>query len=188
MRLTLVATAAPFSVGGQDRVPASVDPSATARRPWVRCFADDSRHGYSPRVAPHLALKKIDHIDQSNESDMAFLTRLALSHNAVTKPINELYVLAGPVSQVAIGQGTAGVKLSVTADNRPGDRAFITAKLDETTRAKYQGCKTSWWDVAAGGSAGGGKRYRAVQDLRPAFIRTKPKPGPSAKVRCADGA
>ncbi len=41
-------------------------------------------------------------------------------------------------------------KLSVTTNNRPGDHAFISAKFDETARAKYQGCKTCWWDAAAG--------------------------------------
>src|SRR3546814_5965906 len=41
-------------------------------------------------------------------------------------------------------------KLSVTTNNRPGDNAFISAVLDDTARAKYQGCKASWWDAAAG--------------------------------------
>jgi len=82
---------------------------------------------------------------------MAFITRLAKRYGAVTKPINELYVLAeaGQVKSLS-GQQLPDVTLSVTEDNRPGDQAFITAKLDETSRAKYQGSRVTWWDAAAG--------------------------------------
>jgi phage protein D len=102
-------------------------------------------------VAPDLSLIKIEHIDQSNETDMGFLTRLAYLHDAVAKPINELYVLArrGQAKSLS-GKVLPTIKLSVTANNRPGDHAFISAILDETARAKYQGCKTRWWDAAAG--------------------------------------
>jgi hypothetical protein len=151
LRLTLVATAAPFSAadktGFLQRRSASHGPTTLGA-----LFREIAlRHGFSPRVAPQLALKKIDHIDQSNESDMAFLTRLALRYQAIAKPMNELYVLAlpGQVNSLS-GKVLPQVKLSVTTDNRPGDRAFISATLDDTARAKNQGCKTSWWDAAAG--------------------------------------
>jgi hypothetical protein len=82
---------------------------------------------------------------------MGFLTRLAYLHDAVAKPINELYVLArrGQAKSLS-GKVLPDIQLSVTTNNRPGDHAFISATLDETSRAKYQGCKTSWWDAAAG--------------------------------------
>lgn len=151
LRLTLVATSAPFSAadktGFLQRRSASHGPTTLGA-----LFREIAlRHGFSPRVAPQLALKKIDHIDQSNESDMAFLTRLALRYQAIAKPVNELYVLAlpGQVNSLS-GKVLPQVKLSVTTDNRPGDRAFISATLDDTARAKNQGCKTSWWDAAAG--------------------------------------
>jgi phage protein D len=110
-----------------------------------------SRHGFSPRVAPDLSLIKIEHIDQSNETDMGFLTRLAHRYDAVAKPVNELYVLArrGQAKSLS-GKVLPQIKLSVTTNNRPGDQAFISAVLDETARAKYQGCKTRWWDAATG--------------------------------------
>ncbi|MBD9588415.1 phage late control D family protein [Pseudomonas sp. PDM03] len=151
LRLTLVATAAPFSAddktGFLQRRSASHGPTTLGA--LFREIA--KRHGFSPRVAPQLALKKIDHIDQSNESDMAFLTRLAGIYKAIAKPINELYVLALPSQTKSLsGKVLPQVKLSVTTNNRPGDRAFISATLDDTVRAKNQGCKTSWWDAAAG--------------------------------------
>ncbi|WP_426134920.1 phage late control D family protein [Pseudomonas sp. PWP3-1b2] len=157
MRLMIVATAAPFSMvdasGYRQRRSASYGPTTLGAlfRQLV------SRHGFSPRVAPALEGIAIPHIDQSNESDMAFITRLAKRYCAVTKPFNELYVLAeaGQVTSISLKQ-LPEVKLSVTQDNRPGEYAFITAKLDEKTRAKYEGTRVTWWDAA------GGKR-RVVQ-------------------------
>lgn len=151
LRLTLVATAAPFSArdetGFKQRRSASHGPTTLGA-----LFRElTSRHGFSPRVAPELSLIKIAHIDQSNETDMGFLTRLAWLHDAVAKPVNELYVLArrGQAKSLS-GKVLPSIKLSVTTNNRPSDNAFISAVLDETARAKYQGCKTAWWDAAAG--------------------------------------
>ncbi|WP_212625604.1 contractile injection system protein, VgrG/Pvc8 family [Pseudomonas sp. PP3] len=151
LRLTLVATAAPFSArdetGFKQRRSASHGPTTLGA--LFRQLT--SRHGFSPRVAPDLALIKIDHVDQSNETDMGFLTRLARTHDAVAKPVNELYVLArrGQAKSLS-GKVLPNVRLSVTTNNRPDDHGFISATLDETARAKYQGCKMSWWDAAAG--------------------------------------
>ncbi|UVM37688.1 phage late control D family protein [Pseudomonas sp. B21-017] len=151
LRLTLVATAAPFSATDQTgfKQRRSVSHGPTTLGALFRQLT--SRHGFSPRVAPDLSLIKIAHIDQSNETDMGFLTRLAYLHDAVAKPVNELYVLArrGQAKSLS-GKVLPTIKLSVTTNNRPGDHAFISAVLDETARAKYQGCKTSWWDAAAG--------------------------------------
>ena len=151
LRLTLVATAAPFSAadeaGFRQRRSASHGPITLGA-----LFRELTlRHGFSPRVAPGLSLKKIDHVDQSNETDMGFLTRLARKYGAIAKPVGELYVLALPGQVKSLsGKVLPEVKLSVTTDNRPGDHAFISATLDDTARAKNQGCKTSWWDAAAG--------------------------------------
>lgn len=151
LRLTLVATAAPFSAADQTgfKQRRSVSHGPTTLGALFRQLT--SRHGFSPRVAPDLALIKIEHVDQSNETDMGFLTRLAHLHDAVAKPFNELYVLArrGQAKSLS-GKVLPDVQLSVTTNNRPGDHAFTSATLDETSRAKYQGCKTRWWDAAAG--------------------------------------
>lgn len=151
LRLTLVAMAAPFSAADQTgfKQRRSVSHGPTTLGALFRELT--ARHGFSPRVAPDLSLIKIEHIDQSNETDMGFLTRLAHRHDAVAKPINELYVLArrGQAKSLS-GKVLPQIKLSVTTNNRPGDSAFISAVLDETARAKYQGCKTRWWDATAG--------------------------------------
>ncbi|WP_053214488.1 contractile injection system protein, VgrG/Pvc8 family [Pseudomonas sp. Q12-87] len=151
LKLTLVAMAAPFSAADQSgfKQRRSASHGPTTLGALFRQLT--SRHGFSPRVAPDLSLIKIEHIDQSNETDMGFLTRLAHRYDAVAKPINELYVLArrGQAKSLS-GKVLPPIRLSVTTDNRPGDHAFISAILDANARAKYQGCKTSWWDPVAG--------------------------------------
>lgn len=151
MRLLIVATAAPFSEkdasGYRQRRSVSYGPTTLG----VLFRQLVSRHGFSPRVAPSLENVPVPHIDQSNESDMAFITRLAKRYCAITKPFNELYVLAeaGKTRTLTLQQ-LPEVTLSVTQDNRPGDPAFITATLNDKTRAKYQGSRVTWWDAAGG--------------------------------------
>lgn len=123
-----MATAAPFSAADQTgfKQRRSVSHGPTTLGALFRQLT--SRHGFSPRVAPDLALIKIEHIDQSNETDMGFLTRLAYLHDAVAKPINELYVLArrGQAKSLS-GKVLPDIKLSVTTNNRPGERASISS-------------------------------------------------------------
>ncbi|AZF30672.1 Phage tail protein D [Pseudomonas sp. R4-35-07] len=148
MRLALVATAAPFDQHEfKQRRTASHGPITLGA--LFRQLT--SRYGFSPRVAPELEREQIAHIDQTNESDMAFLTRLAKRFDAVAKPVDELYVLGrkGQIKSLS-GKALPDVQLSVTRNNRPGDQAFISASLTEACRAKYNGAQTSWWDAAAG--------------------------------------
>lgn len=150
-RLTLVATAAPFSkddeTGFKQRRTASHGPTTlgTLFRELVL------RHGFSPRVAPDVSLIRIEHIDQTNETDMGFLTRLAMKYNVVAKPYDQIYVLArsGQTKSLS-GQTLADVTLSVTHNNRPGDHAFISATLEESAREQAKGCKTCFVDAATG--------------------------------------
>jgi phage protein D len=150
-RLTLVATAAPFSkddeTGFKQRRTASHGPTTLGGlfRELV------SRHGFSPRVAPDVSLIRIEHIDQTNETDMGFLTRLAAKYNVVAKPYDQIYVLARPGQTKSLsGKVLANVILSVTSNNRPGDHAFVSATLEEAARAQNQGCITRWLDTATG--------------------------------------
>jgi hypothetical protein len=150
-QLLIVATAAPFKVadetGFKARRSASYGPTTLGA--IFRELA--TRHGFSPRVAPELDAIVIDHVDQSNETDMGFLTRLARRYDAVTKPVNDLYVLArrGQVKSLS-GKPLPPVTLSVTKDNRPGARSFIAARIDNDSRIRFKGARTVWWDGSAG--------------------------------------
>ncbi|MFW9080390.1 phage late control D family protein [Pseudomonas sp. P2757] len=177
LRLTLVATAAPFS--GKDetrfkeRRTASHGPTTLGAlfRQLVL------PHGFSPRVDPELALIRIAHVDQSNETDMSFITRLARKYDAVAKPFNDLYVLAKPAQLKNLsGQVIPDVRLSVTSNNRPGDHAFISAALEETARTQNQGCKTCFWDIAAGKLREvitGSEPYKVIRQKQPSEEEAK---------------
>lgn len=149
--LLIVATAAPFKVTDEtkfkERRSASYGPTTLGA--IFRELA--GRHGFSPRIAPELDAIAVDHVDQSNETDMGFLTRIARKYDAVTKPVNDLYVMGrrGQLKSLS-GKALPPVTLTVTNDNRPGERSFINATLDSESRVKFKGCKTVWWDGAAG--------------------------------------
>lgn len=149
--LKIVATAVPFKVTDETafkaRKSASFGPTTLGT-----IFRElTTRHGFSPRIAEDLDAIQIDHVDQSNETDMGFLTRISRKYDAVTKPVNELYVMArrGQVKSLS-GKTLPVVTLSVTKGNSPNDRSFINATLDEESRVKFKGCKTVWWDGASG--------------------------------------
>ncbi|MCE0871067.1 contractile injection system protein, VgrG/Pvc8 family [Pseudomonas alloputida] len=149
--LLIVATAAPFKVsdetGFKSRRSESYGPITLGA--LFRQIAQ--KHGFSPRVSPELDGLQIDHVEQSNETDAGFLTRLARRYDAVAKPFNDLYVLArrGQLKTLS-GKPMPPVTLSVTKDNRPGDRSFIAASMDQDSRVKFKGCKTTWWDGGSG--------------------------------------
>ncbi|TMU73560.1 phage late control D family protein [Pseudomonas fluorescens] len=150
-RLTLVATAAPFSkddeTGFKQRRTASHGPT-TLGQLFSKLV---SQHGFSSRVAADVSMIKIAHVDQSNETDMGFLTRLAKKYNLVAKPYGDAYVLARPGQIKSIsGQKLQDVTLSVTHNNRPGDHAFISATLEEAAREQAKGCKTCFVDAVTG--------------------------------------
>ena len=63
-------------------------------------------HGYEPRISAAYQLADINHIDQTNESDASFLTRLAEQYDAIAtvKDGKLLFIPAGE-AQTAGGQG-----------------------------------------------------------------------------------
>lgn len=150
-QLLIVATAAPFQVDDETGFKArrSASYSDTTLGELFRTLT--KRHGFSPRVAGDLDGIAIEHVDQTDETDMGFLTRLAGRYDAVTKPYNDLYVLArrGQTKTLS-GQTLPEVTLSVPQDNRPGEHAFIEASVDRNSRVRFRGCKTTWWDGEAG--------------------------------------
>lgn len=150
-RMLIVATAAPFKVADQtkfkERRSASYGPTTLGA-----IFRElTTKHGFSPRVSAEMDAIVVDHVDQSNETDMGFLTRIARKYDAVTKPVNDLYVLGrrGQLKSLS-GKSLPTQSLVVTKDNHPGSQSFINASLDDDARVKFKGCKTVWWDGQAG--------------------------------------
>ncbi|MDO9571165.1 MAG: contractile injection system protein, VgrG/Pvc8 family [Hydrogenophaga sp.] len=99
------------------------------------------RNSLTPRVAPALASRAIAHIDQTNESDIAFLTRLAQRFDAVAT------VKAGCLLCLPKGSNTtaSGKTLpTITLTRASGDRhSYKTADRDS-----YTGVVAYWHDGA----------------------------------------
>jgi hypothetical protein len=94
-------------------------------------------HGLQPRIAPALASIAIAHLDQTGESDVNLLTRLARRYDAVAT------VKAGNLLFMPIGSGT-------TARGTPRPSAFITRADGDrhryalADRETYSGVRAYW--------------------------------------------
>ncbi|HAV1337876.1 phage late control D family protein [Vibrio parahaemolyticus] len=150
--VTIVATAAPFQVedktGFKERRTRTFENISLAElfRQVV------SPHGYSPRVASEFESVQLAHVDQIDETDSAFLTRLAKERDAVAKPVNDLYVLArrGQVKTIT-GQQIPPVTVAVPGKNDPSDLGqFINCQLEKPSRTNVSGVKAKWIDNSNG--------------------------------------
>lgn len=118
-------------------------------------------HRYTPKLDPELGRIAIGHLDQTEESDMALLTRLAGKHDAVAKPVAGFLVLAkqGAVKSVT-GQAlpTITLKASDLAEWRYQHSARKPGGSGATQEANTQsppttatgGTKAYWWDFEKG--------------------------------------
>jgi len=99
-------------------------------------------HGYTPQVAPDLAALSLVHLDQTEESDLNLLTRLAEDHGAVAKPMADALLFV-PRGQAKSFSGKA---LPVVTKGR-GDLSRWNVTLAE--RNKYLAVEARWRDLAA---------------------------------------
>lgn len=147
----IVATAAPFQVNDQTefKQKRSETYSETTVGDVFRKVV--KRHGLSPRVDPELDSIPIQHIDQVDETDMSFLTRLARQHSALAKPIDKLYVLGrrGNVKNLS-GKVIEPLDIKVPTDNRPASTSFVDAKINMPSRQQCKGIKAKWWNDGTG--------------------------------------
>jgi uncharacterized protein len=150
MAMKIVATAAPFEAPDEtayrERRSASYGPTTLGEifRQLVR------KHSFEPRIAPELDIITVGHVDQADETDFGFLTRLAGKYDAVTKPVDDLYVLAlrGQIKSVS-GQQLESLTLSVPQNNLPGAGSFVNASVDRSGRQEFAGVRASWYDDEA---------------------------------------
>lgn len=114
----------------------------------------------TPCVGDSLKGQLIDHIDQANESDLAFLTRLAGQYDAIST------VKSGRLMFIKAGQGTTakGLPLSaITITRQDGDQH----RFSVADRDAYTGVTAYWQDNKAAE-----KKKVEVKRKR----KTKPKP------------
>lgn len=136
---------------------------------WHRVTVSDvvntiaKRYGLTPKIADALGGIRIGHIDQTDESDLNFLTRLGERYDAIAAVKNGkvLFSRAGRSLTVS-GRPLPLILLT----RRDGD----THRYAQTDRDSYSGVKAYWNDVS------GGKRQIAIvgsgdnaKQLRPTY-------------------
>ncbi len=142
--ITIEAKAAPFeSADGlvplQSRKSRSFD--ATTLGAIIETLANE--HGLQAAIDPTLASLPVPHIDQTNESDMNLLTRIARDAGAVMKPMFGRMVFA-----------RRGAGLSISGLSLPGAVIIATEHTTHSVtlakRETYTGVKTRWHDNEQG--------------------------------------
>jgi phage protein D len=149
--ITITATAAPFEkedkTGFRQRRSASWDNTTLGE--IFQAIAQ--RHGLSPRMDARLSAFTYQHVDQTGETDSAFLNRLAEEHDAVAKPVNGAYILAlrGEAKSIT-GKTLPVVKLTCPPENAPGNQLFIQCSVDTPGKKGVKGVKVQYTDEATG--------------------------------------
>lgn len=117
-------------------------------RPWeattigaiIEAIAAD--HGLTPTVGDDLSGVAIDREDQLDESDMHFLSRLAIDRDAVAKPADDrLLFVRRDQAKSASGRTLPTTML------RPGD--VTSWQVSITERLRYQSVVAYWHDTEA---------------------------------------
>ncbi|WP_084417723.1 contractile injection system protein, VgrG/Pvc8 family [Chrysiogenes arsenatis] len=117
-------------------------------RPWEGKSIGDmvaqiaGEHGYTPKVADALASEVIPHIDQVDESDLNFLTRLARDRGAICKGAEGLLLFVPPGE----AKSASGRDLPVVA----ATRQMVTSwEVTLAERGKYPAVSARWFDVVS---------------------------------------
>lgn len=100
------------------------------------------RNGVAPHVDPATAATKIDHLDQTNESDLNILSRLGTLYDTVAT------IKVGKMLVAPVGKGTtaSGKALpTITLTRRDGDQH----RYHKADRDAYTGVKAKWHDLGA---------------------------------------
>lgn len=149
--ITIIATSAPFQI----------DDKTAFKERQTKSFENisfgdlfreiASKHGFSPRVATEFEMMMLVHVDQVDETDSAFLTRLARERDAIAKPVNDLYVLArkGQVKTLT-GKTIPPVVISLPNQNSPNSAKFVNCQLDKPSKQSVTGVKAKWADNGTG--------------------------------------
>ena len=146
-RLTVRATAADFRRRSSLKAP--------RRRAWdnvslghlVRTIA--SEHGYTGRVAPELADIVVAHIDQTAESDLHLLRRLARQYDATAKAAGGHLIFAprGSGRSADTAQPMPIVEYA-PGQRGPSEQSVLSARYTVKGRPRYGAVIATYQDVA----------------------------------------
>lgn len=133
-------------------------------------------HGLTPAVAASLAAVELPHVDQTNESDMNLLTRLAAQYDAIAKPAGGyLVIVKRGESRTSSGDAMPTVTLA------PGDMSAWQVTIAK--RASAGTVIAIWHDTEAATD-----REVAVGDGEPVQRLRHPLPDASTAAEAARAA
>ena len=123
-----------------------------------------SEHGLEGRVGESLRAVRIPHLDQTEESDLHLLTRVARDYDAIAKPASgKLLLVPRGEASSATGRRMPAVEIE------PADASRWRASLAD--RGDYSAVTARWRDAGAAGSvteeAGSGEPVYALRRLYP---------------------
>ncbi|MDR5775928.1 MULTISPECIES: phage late control D family protein, partial [unclassified Caballeronia] len=144
----------------------------------VRTIA--SRHSLKAAVSEVLASVAIAHIDQTHESDMSFLTRLARRFDAVMN-VKDLHLLFMPIGTGKTASGRALAEVTLTRKDGDSHRYHVAQ------RESYSAVRAHWHSNGAGKRRSvviGGENNRNVKVL-PEDYASEPEARAAAKAEYA---
>jgi phage protein D len=156
---TLTVSAKAADMVGPFRSPKTRSWDATTLGQLVEAIA--AEHRYEAKVDPELGAIAIPHLDQTEESDMALLTRLAAKHDAVAKPVAGFLVLAkqGAIKTIT-GQVMPTISLNARdlaewryrhSARKPGGSGSTSASdTQQPPTTATGGTRAYWWDFEKG--------------------------------------
>lgn len=122
------------------------------------------RNSLTHKVDQALAAIKIAHLDQTNESDMHFLTRLARQHDAVAT-VKKKHLLFMPINGTKTSKGEKLPTIRIT--RKDGDQH----RWSSSARDAFDGVR-AWWSNSVNGRRKeviAGKKTRNVKTLKETY-------------------
>lgn len=184
---TLTVSAKAADMVGPFRSPKTRSWDETTLGKLVEAIA--AEHRYTPKVDSELGAIQIPHLDQTEESDMALLTRLAAKHDAVAKPVAGFLVLARQgAAKTITGLALPTIRLTVSdlaewryrhSARKPGGSGSTKEANTQTPPSTATGgTKAYWWDFEKG-------ERREVTTGRPPFEEVRYVHASEAEAKAA---
>lgn len=102
-------------------------------------------HGYAVRVDQEIGDLPTPHLNQSEETDKAFLSRVAKDFDAVAKPLSNLFIV-GKRGSIKALSGSPRPKITI----KPGDIVKNTGEINFPSADVYKGVKADWRESESG--------------------------------------
>lgn len=102
-----------------------------------------AEHGLDAKVADTLGALFFANLDQTDESDMHFLTRIAHEYDAIVKPVNSVLIVV-PKREATSASGQA--LESIRVDKKD----IVRYRFTQAQRARFLSVQARWYDDALG--------------------------------------